>query len=56
LLPVGDGLLSWRLPEEALEGIRRVEADWEAHARAAREMALAHFEASTVLRALLERL
>lgn len=45
VLPVGEGLLAFRDPEEAAEGIRAVAADWQRHAKAARAIAEAHFDA-----------
>lgn len=54
-LPTGHGLLSFRDLEGAAAGIEAVEADWEAHARAAREIAEAHFAAPRVLTELLDR-
>lgn len=48
-VPTGTGLIEWNTPEEALEGIERVARDYALHARAAREIARAHFEASVLL-------
>jgi hypothetical protein len=53
LLPVGEGLLSFEDAEEILEGIERISADYELHARRAREIAEEHFAGETVLRSLL---
>ena len=53
-LPVGDGLLAWRTPEEALEALAEVEAHYEHHCRAAREFVEAHFDARSVLANLLD--
>lgn len=55
-LPSGEGLLAWSTAEEALEAIRRVEADWPRHQAAAREIALAHFDARRILPDLLATL
>lgn len=54
LLPVGEGLLSFEDADEILEGIERISADYELHARRAREIAEEHFAGETVLRSLLE--
>ena len=54
VLPVGEGLLSFEDAEEILEGIERISADYELHARRARAIAEEHFAGETVLRSLLE--
>lgn len=54
-LPTGQGLIAWSTPEEAWEAIREVECDYARHARAARQIALEHFDASRVLGSLLSR-
>lgn len=54
-LPCGRGLLAWRDADEALAALERVEADYAAHQRAARELAVAYFAAPGVLTALLDR-
>ena len=48
------GLLAFRTEAEAVEAVRAVNRDYAAHARAAYEIAREHFEATTVLRALLQ--
>jgi hypothetical protein len=53
-LPHGTGLLSFRTVEEAEEAIHRIDADYDAHCRRAREVALEHFDARRVLPPLLE--
>ncbi len=53
-LPVGTGLLAFSTPDEAVDGLARIEADRDRHARCAAEIAREHFEASRVLTALLE--
>jgi hypothetical protein len=53
VLPTGEGLLSFREAEEAIDGLRRVSAEYERHSRAARELATTHFRAETVLTNLL---
>lgn len=53
-LPSGEGLLAFSSPDEALDGIDRINADYTAHARRAREIAAEHFDAARVLTALLD--
>src|SRR5262249_49922591 len=54
-VPVGDGLLTFSDEEGVLAGIAEIDRDYDRHARAARELAAEHFEATTVVRDLLER-
>lgn len=54
VLPTGEGLLSFRTAEEAIEALARVAADYARHSRAARELAAEHFRAETVLAKLLD--
>ena len=54
-LPSGLGLLSFSTPEEAIDGLERVQGDYARHATRAGEIAREHFEASRVLRPFLER-
>lgn len=54
-LPSGRGLLAFRTIDEAAEAIARVDADHASHARAAREVAIEHFDATKVLAALIAR-
>jgi hypothetical protein len=53
-IPSGLGLLAFATPEEALDGVARINADYPAHARRAREIAAEHFDAARVLSALLD--
>jgi hypothetical protein len=53
-LPCGAGVLSFASAEEAAEAIACVEADYEAHCRAARELAAEYFAAPRVLVPLIE--
>lgn len=53
-LPAGTGLLGFSTKDEALEALRRVEADYAAHARRASEIAREHFDAARVLPPFLE--
>ncbi len=52
-LPTGRGLLAVRDAQEAAQALDEVEADYAAHARWARELACAHFDAREVLGRLL---
>jgi hypothetical protein len=54
-LPVGEGLLAFSDVDEAVDGIGRVVADYDAHRRAARCIAETHLEAGAVVRRMLER-
>ena len=56
LLPLGEGLLAFSSPEEAAEGVARIQAEPARHARAARALAEEHLAAERVLPALLARL
>jgi hypothetical protein len=47
---VGEGLVPFRTLDEAAAGARRIVADYETHARAARALAVEHFDSDTVLR------
>ncbi|HVB36910.1 MAG TPA: hypothetical protein VND92_00165 [Vicinamibacterales bacterium] len=53
-LPAGEGLLAFATPEEALDGLARIEGDYAHHARRAREVAGDCFAADRVLPALIE--
>lgn len=53
-LPTGTGVLAFRSPGEALEGIEEVCRDHPRHCRVAREVATEYFDSSVVLPALLE--
>jgi len=53
-LPTGEGVLAFFDLESVLDGIKRLEADYEFHSRAARRMAEDHFEAASVLSQMLE--
>ena len=54
--PTGDGLLAFATPEEAAAGVERINADYERHCRAARELAAEFFDSDKVLARLLDRL
>lgn len=52
--PVGEGLLTFRSLEEAVAGAAAIARDYEAHSRAARSLAEAHFDSDLVLARFLE--
>jgi hypothetical protein len=54
VLPTGRGILPFREVDEAVAGIREVEANHERHSRAAREIAEEYFDARKVLSRLVE--
>jgi len=54
-LPSGEGLLAFRTADEAADAIARVDGDYARHAACASAIAREHFEASTVLSSLIER-
>ena len=54
VLPVGEGILPFRTPDEAVAGIRAVEADYDRHSRAARAIAEEWFDSDKVLSSLIE--
>lgn len=54
-LPTGDGLLTFRTPQEAAEAIRAVDDDYLRHAEAARRLAEERFDSDRVLTTILER-
>ena len=53
-VPVGEGLLAWSTPEEALDCLERVSRDYERHCAAALRVAREYFEASVLLPPILE--
>lgn len=52
-LPTGDGLLAFTTPAGAVDAVRAVEADYDAHAAAASRIAVEHFDAERVVADLL---
>jgi hypothetical protein len=52
--PIGEGLLTFRTLDEAVQAVERVRSDWAAHAAAARALAEEYFDSDWVLRAMLE--
>lgn len=55
VIPAGEGILAFTDFNEAVDGIREVEADYARHARAARELAGTYFHSNHVLTSLVER-
>jgi hypothetical protein len=53
-VPAGQGVFGFTTVDEALAGIDRINSDYRAHSRWARELAAEHFDASRVLSRLLE--
>lgn len=53
-VPLGEGLLAFEGAEQAAAALRRVEADYERHADAARALAREHFDSDRVLARLLD--
>lgn len=54
LLPVGEGILPFRTPDEAVAAIQEVEGNYACHASAARAIAEAYFDSDKVLNRLVE--
>jgi hypothetical protein len=54
-LPVGDGLFAYNTFEEVRDALDMVTSDYARHAKAARELAVAHFAPEVVLPPLIER-
>ena len=55
VLPVGEGLLSFSNMEQAIEGVRAIDADYDRHSTTARELAGDYFDSSRVLSKLLAK-
>lgn len=53
-LPTGSGLISFTSPEEAAVGIEEIRRDWRMHSEAARRIACEYFDASRVLKGMLD--
>ena len=47
--PTGTGLLGFDTPDDAVEAIAQINADYPRHARAAREIAVEYFDAMKLL-------
>lgn len=54
-IPAGEGLFAWKTADDAIEALLAVEADYDRHSRAARELAMEYFDSRRVLCALLDR-
>jgi hypothetical protein len=54
VVPVGEGILTFREPREAVEAIRDVERNYAAHSRAALAVAHEYFDSDKVLAGLIE--
>lgn len=54
VIPVGEGILTFRTIDEAAAGIKEVEGDYARHAKAAREIAEEYFDSGKVLSRLVE--
>jgi hypothetical protein len=54
VFPTGEGLLAFSTVQEAVAAIEKIEANYERHAKAAREIAAEYFDATTVLTDLVE--
>ena len=54
VIPVGDGILTFRTLEEAIDAIREVESHYSRHAEAARSLAEQYFDSDKVLGRLIE--
>ncbi len=54
--PTGEGLVTFTTLDEAVAGVETIMADYEHHARAARQIAEEHFDSDVVLTRLLEAL
>ena len=52
--PVGEGLLAFRTPEQAVAGAERISRDYEEHCHAARALAEEYFNSEEVLRRFIE--
>jgi hypothetical protein len=55
ILPVGEGILTFRTPEQAIEGIAEVRSHYARHAQAARAIAEDWFASGSVLTSLIDR-
>jgi len=55
VIPTGQGVVTFRDVDEAVEGIRQVEADWPRHSKAARAIAEEYFDARKMVGRLIDR-
>jgi hypothetical protein len=56
VLPTGEGLIAFRTMDEAVEGIERINADYQRHRQAARRVAVEYFSSDVVLGDMLREL
>lgn len=56
VLPIGEGLLTFRTPDEAVDALDSLGRDYAGHCKAARHIAESYFEAGFVLKDLLDKL
>jgi hypothetical protein len=54
VLPVGEGIIAFTTPDEAVAGIKAVEQDYDRHSRAARSIAEEWFDSDRILGRLVE--
>ena len=54
IFPVGEGILPFTTMAEAVVAIQEVEATYERHAKAARDIAVTYFDADRVLTRLID--
>jgi hypothetical protein len=55
LYPTGEGIVAFSTLDEAVAGVEAIEADYERHSRAARELAAEFFDSDKVLARLVEK-
>jgi hypothetical protein len=55
LYPIGQGLLTFESLDEAIANVREISHNYDAHARAARAIAVEYFDSNKVLRSLLDK-
>jgi hypothetical protein len=53
-LPCGKGVFAFRSPEDVIDAVSRIDADYDTHCRAARELAAEYFSVERVLPPLIE--
>jgi hypothetical protein len=53
-LPCGQGVLAFRSPDEVVDAVSQIDSNYDAHCRAARELAEEYFSARRVLPSLIE--
>lgn len=54
VLPTGEGIISFKTMDEAVEGIRDIEKNYDRHCKAAREIAEKYFDSDQVLSKLID--